>query len=224
MKMRFCTLFFVLNIFSFFPGVNHAKELLVPVTGQLQGYWCWVAVSQAVLDYNGIHLEQCSIVEWTLNQNGSGDITDVCENPSAYNYSENPPGVEGILTNNGVPTTLPILRALSFDEIKNEINNNNPIIRLTAWDGGAHYTVVRGYDDTNEVVHIMDPGGAGSYYSRTYTDAVNEGSVEWTRSMTTNSSPRLLVAVKSVLDMPVLMLTSAPTISISSILIPLLMK
>lgn len=170
-------------------AVGQAKELPVPVVGQLQGYWCWAAVSQAVLAYNGTQLQQCSIVEWTLNQNDEMNVNDVCENPSNYNWGEWPPGVQGIVTHNGVQTTFPIKHALSFNEIKSEIDNNNPIIRNIKWSGpGTHYTVVRGYDDNLiNIVHIMDPGGGGKYISTTYNDSVKNSAGEWVMSMTTNS-------------------------------------
>ncbi|WP_449257890.1 thrombospondin type 3 repeat-containing protein [Chlorobium limicola] len=165
------------------------KTLSVPTRGQVQGNWCWAAVAEAVLAYNGKNYAQCHVVEWVLKQNTSLNVDNVCSDPSAYNYTENPPGVQGIMTHLGVPTAFPLHRALSFSEIKHEIDNGNPVFRYIEWaDGGAHYTVVKGYTDiAGGIVHIMDPGGEGNCVMASYSDAVKNSDGEWTESMTTSS-------------------------------------
>lgn len=176
----------------------HAAEdvtLSVPVKAQQQSLWCWAAVSQAVLAYHGqTTVQQCDLVEWALAPSG-GYQTDCCANPSACNFSETGQAATGILANWAIPGDVLLSqssqpRAATFAEVKREIGQNSPILRAVKWtSGGAHVTVVRGYDDRNgqQLVHIMDPGGGGSYYTTTYANALSNSAGWWSNTRLTET-------------------------------------
>ena len=175
MKNKIITLmlFSMINIV----GTANAKSLSVPEVIQEGRNWCWIASSKSILDYAKIlnpntHklYKQCEILKWVfLNDNQpSNDVnaTDVCLHPKNYYYlAELPPGAPGIIGKIGWDInqviniegsrTKPIRRALTFNEIKNEINTYSPILRYL----GGHVTVVKGYIESGNKrkIIIMDP-------------------------------------------------------------------
>lgn len=160
----------------------------LPDRQQLTSNWCWATAVQANLARHDIILSQCYLVQWALDEDGPNS-SNACGNPAASNYTETGVGAHEMQLNWGVPgSNYP--RALSWSEIKNEIDSGNPICRYIAWENGAHYTVVRGYQaysffgERYHVVNIMDPA-CGDCVSLDYDTAVDDGTVKWERSRTT---------------------------------------
>ena len=161
----------------------------LPDRQQLSGNWCWATMVQANLARHDIVLDQCYLVQWALDEAGPNS-NNACGNPAGSDYSETGVGSHEMQLNWGVPGSI-VPRALSWSEIKNEINSGNPIVRYIAWEGGAHYTVVRGYHASDtffgtrlNFVDIMDPG-CGDCVSLLYDTAVDDGTVKWKGSRAT---------------------------------------
>ncbi len=183
------------------------KTLAVPTVGQEQGNWCWLGSTDAIMRYVGFKnpetgepYRQCEILQWVLSYNGV-NVTDVCTNPKNYNYGEWPPGVHNIINHYNATTTSvntyadnPINRPATFEEIKEQINQYNPMYRRIKWtNGNTHLTVVKGYSQNGNVkkVIIMDPAGYanhGKTFMTTYEDGVENSYGKWTKTVMVHTS------------------------------------
>ena len=187
-------------------GIADAKSLSVPNVRQVGTNWCWLASSKSILDYvktvnPSTHklYRQCELLEWVFLHDGSPDTdakaTDVCMHPRNYDFvGEWPPGAPGIvgqlgwdlhhLINIEGSRTKSIPRALTFEEIKNEIDSYSPMLRYIH----GHVTVVKGYSeyDNKPKIIIMDPS-LGIVVSE-YSHAVKNNNNEWIYSFKTDIS------------------------------------
>ena len=166
------------------------KVLFVPVRIQEGQMWCWLAVSQAVLAYYGSCKKQCELLQWVFNHpvnNGkvepitgtlANNINGVCLNSAVYyGVAEWPPGIQGILSERNIPTSMLVAGTKPFNEIINEINGNHPIVVFLP----GHYIVVRGYTNIEqfEILHIMDPSSG--------YESLQSNQLNWSHHMTTRS-------------------------------------
>jgi hypothetical protein len=184
-------MFACIGYYSLAQANEESVVLPVPNVAQQMGTWCWVGVSQAVLSYHGISLDQCFLVQWAMDWCGPNNFK-CCQNFNNCDFLENPPGAHGIFENWGIPADL-YMRALTMEEIGSEIGSANPLLRFIAFKGGgAHYTVVKGYskkvinNTAQYIIHIMDPG-PGDCVLLDYQDAVEDNTYKWTHSITTKS-------------------------------------
>ncbi len=201
-------LFTMMNI----AGIANAKSLSVPKVTQEGGNWCWLGSSKSILDYAGVvnpstHqlYKQCELLEWVFLNDGSPDTdasaTDVCLHPqNYYDVGEWPPGAPGIIGKLGWDVnhviniegsrTKPIYRALSFPEIKNEIDHYSPMLRKIQWadSNSTHLTVVKGYSESGSErrIIIMDP--ASGIIVTEYSSGVENKYGKWIQSLKTDMS------------------------------------
>ena len=176
---------FVLIGLSTLCGRSWAEVLSVPECLQEQSNWCWIATAQCVLAHDGVHHSQCELMQLVLQQQNV--VGDACKDPGKFNWTEQVFGVARILEKWNVASTL-LNSALSFDQLRAQIDSKNPIVRFIKWTGGgAHDTVVRGFSvDSNgsKLVHVMDPGGG--FFTSTYDDVVANEYGRWDITLTTN--------------------------------------
>lgn len=150
------------------------------VQTQLQSLWCWAAVATSVglLFAPKSKLTQCKVVAKTLK------VPDCCTHPEQWNV-EKP--LQNALTAIGrLKAAIPA--ALSFDEVKHEIDSGRPVGARIRWrSGGAHFVLIAGYgeSETNgtKLLDIEDP----FYLDETLTYdsfrfAYQSGSGEWVGS------------------------------------------
>lgn len=136
---------------------NETKKLIkVPLTRQALGYTCGAAALQSILYYNGIEY-------------GEGDLAELLGSNSTIGTP-----VENIVSfANSLDFNVETKEDASFDELKNYIDNNKPVMVLiqawtsqtnvdwkNEWEAG-HYVVAVGYDQNN--VYFMDPYTLGNY-------------------------------------------------------------
>jgi hypothetical protein len=149
--------------------------------------WCWAACITMVGRYYGQKdLQLCEIVEfWRINENmGSNNCcvmhtplnhtdTTTCISGTSFYGQSDPIGTIfqndlniGVSFSNG---------ALSYSQIKNEIDNNRPIKvivgrpRTPPLTGiSYHSMLIIGYNDNGNIIHYIDPGSG--YYSDSYSN------------------------------------------------------
>jgi hypothetical protein len=182
----------LLTCIGYYSFASEVKvDIPVPEVQQQMGTWCWVATSQAILDYHGTSLAQCFLVKWALDWRGPNNL-DCCKDFSSCNFLENPPGAHGILENWGISTDF-YSKALTPVEIQSEIDSGNPFLRFIRFkNGGAHFTIVGGYSKivingtVKFNVDIMDPG-PGQYVTLDYEEALYNPNIKWESTLTTES-------------------------------------
>ncbi len=138
------------------------KVLKVPLIRQENPMWCWAASTQMILDYMGDSVTQCEQVSDVLPEE------DCCALLSSKEQLSKPEkkarrkckrkGNWPIFDKLGFDADLTdTTTALSWDELKQEIENNRPVAFAWNWKGGgSHMMVVRGYADPHWV-YINDP-------------------------------------------------------------------
>jgi hypothetical protein len=189
--------FSIINAFSG-PGELRADVLLnVPKKTQEQTNWCWAGSSQAVLEYYGTIVSQCTIADW-VRQNNSWGSDNCCFNPSGsicnqpnymYYYSGS---LQYILIHWSV-NNYPVDSYLSQSTIVAEINNRRPFIMRFAWtSGGGHFLVGRGYDQGGLYVDYMDPWYGNGYTKSLYSWVVQSSNHYWTDTLQFTTSPAIL--------------------------------
>ncbi|MCX6155993.1 MAG: C39 family peptidase [Candidatus Kapabacteria bacterium] len=143
--------------------MSTAKILPVPVNVQEQTNWCWVASTKSVIDYYN-HFEplpsQCQIAE--VIRHHAPDIygnIDCCYPNNDCNQTGGFPAIQYLLeivskidcrTSNTVPT---------FQEIKDYIDSDRPILIQRVCVGENHAYLIIGYDDDYlyHTVTVIDP-------------------------------------------------------------------
>lgn len=138
------------------------RLLSYELQGQQQSQWCWASSGSMVMTYVSPNNapSQCS---QATEENGGDCCNDgsssTCNQPgwpklSKYGYTSS--------RTNGVP--------LTFEQIKQVLQNNSPICFTWYWtSGGGHMMTVDGWGEFDGVpyVHVQDPG------------PVNEGTSKW---------------------------------------------
>lgn len=161
------------------------KELAVPTVSQLpQNNWCWAASSEAVLRYTGNAPGMCNIADWARQQSSWGNA-NCCTNGmdancNRVNFMFGTSGsIQSILTHWGANSDR-FSRSLTLDEVKKDIDNDEPIIVRWGWtSGGGHFVVLHGYDGSN--VNIMDPWSGPTIMS--YSSAASTSTRTWTHTL-----------------------------------------
>lgn len=119
-----------------------------PIQTQIEAEWCWAAVAASVDSYfnptSGV--PQCGI---------AGDVLkkDACGNPEA---SDLPATLQDALK---VVDRLYGIRigALTFDQVRQQIDAGCPVCVRIAWSGGgAHFVVISGYHLSPAGVRTVD--------------------------------------------------------------------
>lgn len=133
------------------------KELDIPRIEQDTTNWCWAACTQMVIGYtNNNYLSQVQIVAVMY------DVPVVLvsvTNPDC-NKPANDKEIETVFDEYAVNWEY-VRRALSYEELKTEIDNNRPIEIGIKWaKGGMHAVVIFGYQTNGRSIQnvlIRDP-------------------------------------------------------------------
>lgn len=123
------------------------RLLEVPLVIQQTKMWCWAASTEMILGYMGKAVTQCEQLQMKL------DRDDCCETPVNrrcvrggwpffYRFGFDSDSVDA---------------ALSWAQLKNEIDNNRPVAFAQKWNlGGGHMMTVVGYAEP-DWLYINDP-------------------------------------------------------------------
>ncbi|MBK5290397.1 MAG: C39 family peptidase [Acidobacteriia bacterium] len=121
---------------------------------QERSNWCWAAVTVSVLRFFSPESQtrQCGIAHDELDLRCCEDAERKCNQVRSLQ-----PPLASIGRLRGEKRAEP----LSFDEIRQEIDNGVPVCARIAWrSGGGHFVVISGYDilpKMGEVVIVDDP-------------------------------------------------------------------
>lgn len=145
------------------------KTLSVPLYAQQTTMWCWAASGEMIMSFLGNDVAQCA------QANNRFGRTDCCPIPPCINSSSpNYPCVTG-----GWPeynkygfsfSSTPWGTALTWDQLKAQIDGNKPVGFSWGWTGGGgHYMVAKGYSVSSGVnmVAINDPWPVESNCNKT---------------------------------------------------------
>lgn len=127
---------------------------------QQQSEWCWAAVAVSIDKYfnPASTLKQCQLVNSALNSNN-----DACKTPTYSNQTFEVANALQIV--NRLRLSLP--GALSFDQLRQEIDAGRPVCAAIAWDsGGGHAVIVDAYKVLPSgacQVHVSDPLNPSSF-------------------------------------------------------------
>ncbi|MDR0438315.1 MAG: T9SS type A sorting domain-containing protein [Bacteroidales bacterium] len=190
MKKNSILIFFLSLLFT-----SHAQILPVKVLTQEQDQWCWAGVSQCILDYYGVEVEQCVIAEYTrtvATWHNFG-LTSCCTNPGGpcnyWNYNWGYRGsIEDILMHFGQVDNARSYTALSHARIAQELSIGRPFIIRWGWTfGGGHFVVGHGIDGLT--LYYMDPWfGEGAKFAN-YNWVVSSDLHTWTHTNIMYSTP-----------------------------------
>ena len=189
--MRKITFYFIL----LFTTINVNSQILnVRQCIQEQDQWCWVGVSQCLLNYYGKSYTQCEIAEYarsviTWQNFGS---TNCCKNPSGacnyWNYNWGYDGsIQDILEHLGeIPNTGTL--SLTIADIINELNLSRPFIIRWGWkSSGGHFIVGHGLVDNT--LYYMDPWFGEGFKFASYDWVKDNINSTWTHTNKMNVSP-----------------------------------
>lgn len=141
------------------PPAGDAEPNPLPFSMQAQeggaaSSWCWAATTASVAQfYNaGSEWTQCLIATKSLG-------SQCCPGPPASGSDcDKELALEVPLQVTGNLAGAPILSALAFPDIVNEITNGRPVCCHIAWDPDhGHYNVIVGYDSDKGDVDVRDP-------------------------------------------------------------------
>ncbi|WP_425463293.1 papain-like cysteine protease family protein [Methylobacterium terricola] len=166
--------------------------LLFTVANQNQTNWCWSAVATSVSHYYDPHSiwTQCSTANAVLGR------PDCCVAANASDKAKcNQQArldIALVKTHNLVQLIDQRNSPLTFDDIKNEIDNSRVVGTRVRWNGGGggHFQAIHGYEITpsgSEYIYISDPiyGNTQIKYSRFASYYTGTGGT-WTHSYLTD--------------------------------------
>lgn len=143
-------------------SVRRKKILKVPLVRQESQMWCWAASTQMILSYFGNAVTQCQQVSAVLPNDDcctliskKGPLTkkEKKSRRKCKRQGHWPMFDKLGFTAKATDST----KALTWDQLKHEIDNNRPVAFAWNWrGGGSHMMVVRGYADPHWV-YINDP-------------------------------------------------------------------
>jgi hypothetical protein len=133
--------------------------------GQEKQNWCWNACSEMVLDWKTINRSQTEIAQWAVggadvgNSLDAGGIGPFRGSTSAAYFRR---GVKQVLRTFGPVPSQRLLSALSWEEVKDELDANRPFIYALRWyqgsaDVGGHVGVARQYMEGPNMLRVEDP-------------------------------------------------------------------
>lgn len=148
--------------------------------------WCWAACITMIGNYYGNdQLQLCEVVDMRrINSNlGSNDccnmqtpyvLNDTITCISGCSFGSDSDPINTIFQSDlGISSSI-IFGALSYNSIKNEIDNNRPIKIIAGRprsDGNGtsyHSLVIIGYDDNGQIIYYIDP--ISGYYADSYSN------------------------------------------------------
>lgn len=144
-------------------------ELSVDLIGQQTGMWCWATSGEMIMNYHGHDVAQCKQASHRFGKQCCDNWNDCITGgwPQFENW-----GFSFQKTNS---------QALSFDQLKAQIDGNKPIAFSWAWSGsGGHMMVVIGYKKGDQAVPDMVcindpwPPYVGDYTIIPYTEFVSK--------------------------------------------------
>jgi hypothetical protein len=168
----------------------YAGTLAVPLIGQEEPNWCWDASSNMILQYYGFTHTQTEVAAWAVGGYNVGNhLSGTTVGPLAVsdsNATYNRKGCGLVLTEFGPVDSSFLARALTMDEVSEEIDGHRPAMLAIRWikagvDKGGHAIVLRGYDESvGEMIFLNDPwpsdnnvfgaGTPGTAYEVAYDD------------------------------------------------------
>jgi len=160
-------------------------QLALSMQTQQQDRWCWAAVSVSVAGYfntpgpTGGSWQQCEIVNAELGQ------TTCCQNGSTSSCNQDW-YLDRALQRVGHLASGPNSGAMPFASVQAEINANRPVgVRIGWFQGGGHFVVLRGYDDTGafQSLDVEDPWyGPSTYDYQQFAAGYQSGAGAWTHT------------------------------------------
>lgn len=158
---------------------------------QIQGEWCWAAVSVSVGGYYGTpgpsggFWQQCEMANAELGQstccaNGS---TTACNQPWYLDLA---------LTRIGHLAALAGAGPSSYIYVQTEVNATRPVgVRIGWAGGGGHFVIVSGFDDDTgtEFIDVEDPWYGPSTADYTSFCTRYQGFGTWTHTYPINYTP-----------------------------------
>lgn len=128
------------------------KNLNVPQYGQQTNMWCWAASGEMIMTYLGKAVAQCA------EANQLFGMKNCCNSPTPSACAKGGWPQWPAWGFSASDTTWG--KALTFAQLKGQIDSNKPVGFSWGWTGGGgHYMVVRGYTliGTSQYVIINDP-------------------------------------------------------------------
>lgn len=137
----------------------YAGTLAVPLIGQEKDNWCWDASSNMILRYYGFTHTQTEVANWgvegwNVGNHLSGTVVGpLAAPPPDANKTYNRKGCALVLKQFGPVDSSFLARALTMDEVSEEIDAKRPAMIAVRWidgvkDVGGHAIVLRGYDES----------------------------------------------------------------------------
>jgi hypothetical protein len=165
--------------------------------------WCWAGSSQAVLEYYGSVLNQCTIANFASGKttcctaSGFSDHDDDLNYCNYWNYmwGGSPWGIsngdlKGILAHWGVNSNV-VSSYLSWNTCVSEINAERPFVMRFGWyGGGGHFLDGFGYDTYGQHLYYMDPWPGNGYTMSLYSWVVSAyHDHDWTHTLQITTNP-----------------------------------
>jgi hypothetical protein len=151
-------------------------NIQVPFYYQITPWYCGEAALEMMFDYWGPDISQDDIGDVANDDPSYGTYSDdlrrashfsyispAIQNPSLQGYNQRDLGY----SSNDVFWSEPVLYPDRYDDLKNLISNDYPIIVLTWYSAGhasGHFRVVKGYNDSLNYFFVHDP-----WYSPPYS-------------------------------------------------------
>lgn len=136
------------------PGAPPERRILlnVPLIQQKTDQWCWAASAEMIMTYHGNPESQCNQANHKFGRTNCCSLPTpmICVQPAWPEYNRY--GFHFYTTRMG--------QALSWEELKREIDLNRPVSFSWGWtDGGGHMMDAVGYVEnaTQKLVAIHDP-------------------------------------------------------------------
>ena len=137
------------------PAESGRKVLSVPFFPQQTEVWCWAATSGMVLEYFGSPWLECEIASYWLS--GGYDTTSCCFQPDLCLQPAPFEAIQWILYGLGGIDSLQTFSALSFSDLRYEIDQGHPMVLFYAGSFIGHFVVLYGYDAITQTVFVHDP-------------------------------------------------------------------
>ncbi|MGD0573569.1 MAG: C39 family peptidase [Sedimentisphaerales bacterium] len=190
MRSRVLAMLVVMVVVSLLAPV-YAGTLAVPLIGQEEDNWCWDASSNMILRFYGFTHTETEVADWAVGGYNVGNhLSSTTVGPLAVpgdpNSTYNRKGCGLVLTQFGPVDSSYLARALTMDEVSEEIDGKRPAMIAIRWikagkDVGGHAIVLRGYDESvDEMISLNDPwpadnnvhgaGTPGASYEVAYDD------------------------------------------------------
>ncbi len=146
---------YIILVFLILCSNVEAKELNVSFHPQNTLVWCWAATIAMIGEYvTGQPAEDCEVLSaYDRMLMGPGNC---CEFPQSCLRTGHSQEIKSILSNIYGISGYHHVRPLSFDEIKSEIDDDQPFIAALRGGFSGHVVVVVGYKDPNKVI-LLDP-------------------------------------------------------------------